>query len=105
LHMLPSSQPVVPTVNAGPDVTVTEGSQPNVIPMQGTFSDPNATPQSYLPAIFYVTRASDGTPVEDGGVQVNLQNHTLNYDVVEVPPGDYTIKLQLTDGSSTGTGI
>jgi hypothetical protein len=100
----PGTPQVIPIVDAGPDTTVYEGQQPNIIPMQGSFSDPNATPESYLPAVFYVRREGDGSLVEDGGVSVNLQTHALNYDVVQVPPGDYVIAVQLTDGSLTGTG-
>ena len=106
LHVVPNSDPpaaVPPVVDAGPDVTVHEGQQPNYFPLQGTFVDPNATAQSYLPAIFYVRQASNNAVVEDGGVMVDVAHHTLNYAAVQLKPGDYVVTLQMTDGPFTGS--
>jgi hypothetical protein len=100
----PPTNPAAPVVNAGPTVTVTEGSQPNSIPMTASFVDPNAAGQTYLPCSFLVTD-SNGNLVEDGGVQVNVQNGTLSYSVVEVLPGNYSVSLQLRDGNLTGLGF
>jgi len=97
-------QPAAPVVNAGPAVTVVEGSQPNSFPMTASFVDPNSAGQTYLPCAFFVTD-SNGNLVEDGGVQVNVPNQTLSYSVVDVLPGQYTITLQLRDGNLTGLGF
>lgn len=104
LFMLPSLQQTTPIVEAGPDVSVTEGAQPTGIHMFGTFSDPSATYLSYLSARYFVIR-SDGSLEQTGPVNVDIQRRTLIYDILQVPAGEYTVKLQLTDRLFTGEGI
>lgn len=92
---------VAPVVNAGPDVTVFEGKQPNVIPMTGSFTDPGRE-NNYWSSLFYVRRSDTGALVESGGVAVNPVTHTLSYSAVQLKPGDYTVTLEVRDNKARG---
>src|SRR5579885_264656 len=91
-----------PIVDPGPPITLQEGTQ-SVFALQGSFTAPGYSSQTDWATGEFFVRDSGGKLVEFGGATVkNDQN--LIYDVVPLPPGAYTLELDLTIDGIKGSG-
>lgn len=95
----PLPLPKVPLVDAGPDVTVTEGAWPNVIGLRGSFKDDSGA-KTFVSS-FTVIRM-DGSFVQNGAVFADADARTLTYNAFQLRAGDYVVKLEVNNGQATG---